>query len=629
MAILRFSASADNTITNAYEENLTTRGTGSNMGRSDILEVFSIFAQQSSNSIEKARILVQFPVTDIKSKRDSGIIPASGSVDFILKLYNAPHADTTPRDFELVVAPVTASWQEGQGLDMVNYSDLTYDQSGSNWINATGNFVSASATITALSKTAGQANTRRLLVSDSDGNSVNFLIDNSISTSTATNIAFGNANANATQFATNIAAAVNLAQAADSLNVVGSSDGATVTLKQVAEGLAGNSANDISGTAVSDSVVTIVSQFSGGDGKWASQGGDYIASEAVTGSFSTGLENLEVDVSDIVEDWIKGSSGGEYNNYGFGIFLQTDYENSTQQSFFTKKFFARESEFYYKRPIIEARWDSSSRDYRGNFFLSSSLMTAAQNLNTLYLYNRPRGVLTNIPSIGEDAIYLSIFSGSADNSAPSDSALILSADGTHVRSAANQVVTGGYVSTGVYSASFAFTGSSTLETIYDVWFSGSNTISNAAAAPIQFQTGSVQVKTQAPDVYGIDQKYVVSITNLKSEYAQDETARFRLYSRLKNWSPNIHTIAKNSPENLIIEDALYKVYRIVDGHEIVSFSTGSTKYSQLSYDVSGNYFDLEMSNFQKGYQYAIKFGFYNDYLSDYVEQPHIFKFRVV
>ena len=36
MGIKRFYATKDNTITNAYANNLTTRGTGSNMGASDI-----------------------------------------------------------------------------------------------------------------------------------------------------------------------------------------------------------------------------------------------------------------------------------------------------------------------------------------------------------------------------------------------------------------------------------------------------------------------------------------------------------------------------------------------------------------------------------------------------------------
>ena len=65
MSILRYTASLDNTITNAFEENLTTRGTGSNMGSSDILETFSIYGQATSSSAEQARILVEFPISQI------------------------------------------------------------------------------------------------------------------------------------------------------------------------------------------------------------------------------------------------------------------------------------------------------------------------------------------------------------------------------------------------------------------------------------------------------------------------------------------------------------------------------------------------------------------------------------
>ena len=89
MAIKKYFAIADNTITNAFEENLTTRGTGSNMGQADILEVFSIYAQQSTSSAELSRALIQFDVTQITSDRTSGAIPESGSVSFYLKLYNS------------------------------------------------------------------------------------------------------------------------------------------------------------------------------------------------------------------------------------------------------------------------------------------------------------------------------------------------------------------------------------------------------------------------------------------------------------------------------------------------------------------------------------------------------------
>ena len=64
MAIKRYFANADNTITNAFQENLVIRATGSNMGQADILETFSIYAQESATSTELARIILQFPVIE-------------------------------------------------------------------------------------------------------------------------------------------------------------------------------------------------------------------------------------------------------------------------------------------------------------------------------------------------------------------------------------------------------------------------------------------------------------------------------------------------------------------------------------------------------------------------------------
>ena len=133
MAIRRYVASSDNTITNAYEMNLSTRGTGSNMGASDVSEVFHIYGQQDSGSLEAARILTQFPIADITTDRAAGTIPASGSVNFYLRMFNARHSETVPRDFELYISAISQSWEEGNGLDMEGYTDLTYDATGSNW----------------------------------------------------------------------------------------------------------------------------------------------------------------------------------------------------------------------------------------------------------------------------------------------------------------------------------------------------------------------------------------------------------------------------------------------------------------------------------------------------------------
>ena len=144
MAIKRYVANADTTITNAFRENLTTRGTASNMGRADTLEVFSIYGQESSGSSELSRILVQFPTTDIATDRTNGVIPASGSVSFYLRMFNAVTPFTVPRNFTLVASAVSGAstnissinfdWQEGQGIDADNYTDVTRDGEGANWI---------------------------------------------------------------------------------------------------------------------------------------------------------------------------------------------------------------------------------------------------------------------------------------------------------------------------------------------------------------------------------------------------------------------------------------------------------------------------------------------------------------
>ena len=136
MAIARYVADADTTITNAFEADLSTRGTGSNMGYADSIEIFSIYGQTSGSagqSQELSRALMRFPITSIVSDRAAGTIPASGSVSFYLRVHNATHPFTLPQDFSLTVTPVSRSWTEGTGLDMDEYKDL----GTANWLRAT------------------------------------------------------------------------------------------------------------------------------------------------------------------------------------------------------------------------------------------------------------------------------------------------------------------------------------------------------------------------------------------------------------------------------------------------------------------------------------------------------------
>tara|TARA_R110002126_G_scaffold46974_2_gene131734 strand:- start:621 stop:2147 length:1527 start_codon:yes stop_codon:yes gene_type:complete len=503
--IKRYFATKDNTITNAFEPDMTTRGTGSNMGQSDILEVFTIYGQASSSSglqRETANILLQFNASQIATDKTSGAISSGSS--FYLKMFNARHSQNLPRDFSLEVLDLTESWQEGLGLNMENYSDLTYDIRGSNWIMRSG------------------------------------------------------------------------------------------------------------------------SQVWGSEGSPESGGAS--GSIIYPASFPIGNENLEIDITSLVNQWVDASK----DNNGVVIRMSSSLAEENR-SYYTKMFFGRNSHNWFERPVLEARWDSATTDDRGAFHLSSSLVTAEDNINTIYLYNYARGRLTNIPSVNTDnkEIMVSIFSGSSDNTGPSGSALQLVVDANSVVSTNDLVVTGGWVSKGIYSASFAYTGSSAIENVYDVWFSGSNSVLAASGSSMQFSTGSIEVKRFSSLQYSYTPKYVFAVSNKNQDYYHDQVHRIRLYAREKNWSPNIYTTATTVPNSLIFNSASYQVSRVVDNKIVIPYNTSSTQATRLSYDVSGNYFDLDCSIFEPNYQYGIKFSIYDPDTLTYEEQPFTYNLRVV
>ena len=521
MSIKRYYADKDATISNAFKQDLSTRATGSNMGESDVLEVFSIYGQASTSSAETARILLEFPVEgtevgEIKGDRDAGTIPVSGSVNFYLKLYNAKHTQTLPISPKFNVAALSQSWTEGTGLDMEEYRH----EGTCNWLEREKE--------TSWDEPGGLFHTAAY----SAGNNL----------------------------------------------------------------------------PLYDTTLT------------------------------NGYDDIEVEITSLVEEWVAGTKP----NYGLAVYLTGSQEaynsnssglNTTsgmlhnlegaQESYYTKKFFGKGSEFFFKRPVIEARWDSTLKDDRGNFFYSSSLADGPSNLNTIYLYNYVRGQLQNIPALAADNyIYVQIFSGSDDNTAPTGSAVNLCPvkQGSLWTTATNNLtyVTGGLHETGIYTASVCMTSAATpLTKVFDVWQN---------ADGLQLHTGSIFPSSlNLNSDYPIP-KYYSNITNLKPTYNPSETARFRLYTRDQNWNPTIYTVAKSAAESGVIESAYYKIYRVVDNLEVLPYGTGSDDHTKLSHDVSGNYFDLDMSMLDTGYMYGIKFVYkIND---DYKEQSEVFKFRV-
>ena len=115
---------------------------------------------------------------------------------------------------------------------------------------------------------------------------------------------------------------------------------------------------------------------------------------------------------------------------------------------------------------------------------------------------------------------------------------------------------------------------------------------------------------------------------MKPIYSRNETARFRTYVREKDWSPTIYTVANATVQNVTVESGSYRIFRVSDNLDVIPFGTGSTLHTQLSFDQTGSYFDLDISILEAGYAYGVKFSYYDGSIGDWVEQPEVFKFRV-
>jgi hypothetical protein len=454
MSIRRFYSIKGSTITDAFEYDLSTRSTTANMGRSDVLECFTVYNQDGSGSNEIARIIIQFDMLSVWQGIYSGSIPSSST--YYLKMSNVAHRETLPTNYNLELYMVSgSSWTGGNGLDMELY---TYSGSGVSWYSAS---------------------------------------------------------------------------------------------------------NETAGTA------------------WQTAGGDYYNSPAISQSFTNGDEDLEVNITSACNKWIENAaSGSNRANYGLIIKFPSGSENG-QESYYVKKFFSSGSQYYFKRPYIEARFDDAITDDRGNFYASSSLVSDIKN--KLYFYNNPRGNYVNVPTVPLTVVFFDEKN-----------------NGNRISADEGTSVTASLETTGKYYITCSVNTSE--EIIYDRWYDGNS---------ICVHTGTIDVNSLAASTNSSVDEYVITISKLKSVYKRNETnARFDLFVRKKDWSPTIYTVANATVENKIIENAFYQVKRSIDGLTIIDFNDDSKESAtKLSYDSGGNYFNLDMTMFEPDYLYEIIFAF--------------------
>lgn len=624
MSIKRFKSTKDNTITDAFKADLTGRGTSGSMGASDILEVFSIHAQANESSLEKSRIIIEFPVDEISTKRASAEIPKSGSVSFKLKMFNAEHSQTTPSQYWLSAHPILQSWTEGSGMDMEAYlnegvSNWYTANTGDDWTTAGGTYPDPSLMHLDENNAPMSFPSEYTQYFDNGTESVdmditefveNWIVEQEGNAVAATGslFFFGNPSSGET---------ITLYSTSGEYKMIQFSTSSLLEKNTLYVDIKGT--YDLTAAELNTKINTLVPGLftSTIDGSDASK---IHFTQSVAGIYGNTILSASTDVGKTLGHFAGGK--GTKNN-GLLIKLSGSFEDGTNsKSYYTKKFFSRTSQFYMKRPLIEAQIDDANKDDRGNFYRETVRASDADNLNTIYLYNRVRGEMKDLPGLSNGLLSVSLYSGSTgdilDSTGGGQKQSVKISGGSSAT-----IVSAGYISgqPGVYSASFAYAGN--LDTLYDQWYTGTTAGSNLKI----YSSGSIGVKPSVTDAEYASPSFVVNISNLKPSYNTNERALFRVYTRNKNWKPNVYTVASQAAPVDIINDGFYKVKRVADNLDVISYSTGSTpSYSGLSYDVNGSYFELDMSILEPNYLYEISF--LRKEGSEYIEQKERFKFRI-
>lgn len=420
----------DNVITDVVING--TSKTGSNQGQNETLELFVLPVASSSADFGKSRILLYFDLSTLSASVASGDIP-SGSLEFKLRMKNAQHAETVPSSFDVVVYPLSKSWDEGRGL--AAFDEGMNDSGFSNWDDAT-------------------------------------------------------------------------------------------------------------------SLIA-----------WDLTGSDFITNFSGTQHFDFGNEDLEVDVTSIVGEWITGS----LTDKQFGFLLKyIDAHETGSLELFNKKFFSRHAHRPDRLPRLEVLWSDFIQDDRENIHYDTT--------GSLYYYR----LINGFPQNAGSTVFVDILDSGSN---------------------AVQTITASLAETGIYHASGVFVTSSLSTDIYrDVWFTDNE----------QLFTGTFEPSFSSGSSFFDFENIVITLPNLRNKYERDQEIFIRVNARPTNYKPAVVKSGSMDIENLFLKEALYEIVNDETNEVIVPFSTGNVSFSKLSYDKDGNYFKARINNLAPSGLYRVK-----------------------
>lgn len=315
---------------------------------------------------------------------------------------------------------------------------------------------------------------------------------------------------------------------------------------------------------------------------WVTLGGDFIASPSASAHFDTGNEDLDVDVTALVNGWLSGT----FSNNGLMLKMTASIESDLNfGNYYVKKFYSRQSDYLDRVPYIEARVTDYLRDDRANMLWGRS--------GTLYLYNIVGGQYQDLAT---QNVYVYV---------QDSSGTLLSLTASHG-------------TTGIYSASFALpTGSYSGSLFFDKWGSGS----------FAFSTGTFAFASNSP-VQTVTQNLLTArIRNLQDEYLPEDVPVFEVLFRKRPHTLPVLQTASLGPVPYMVENAYYAIENDSTRERVIPFGTGSQQETKLSYGANGNTFKLFMTNLHSRNVYRIIFMVVEQGRKQVIDQG--FRFKVV
>ena len=346
---------------------------------------------------------------------------------------------------------------------------------------------------------------------------------------------------------------------------------------------------------------------------WAEGGStsDSIDTAIATQTFTTGLEDLEMDITTFVKDHWADPSGTP--NHGFMLKYTSAIETDTK-SYFVKRFSSRHTRNPLLRPRLESSWTSYCEDDHLNFEEGKE--------NKLILRNYVNGVPTNVPANTTSGVRLRLSwpdldTGTWLRTMQKDSAQVNSTD-----SVVAQKSIAGIVQTGVYEAKITPNYLQTSEAVLKdhLVASGSLLIQeqwdyvDADTGNIKLlHSGSLTLHNPLATKNAAPTDYRFSLLDVKSIYESSESPTVRLFVRDRNLANEPVRIPIQLPSKIICK-AYYQIKDTNNFNVLVPFSdllATPDESTRLSRDSEGMYFKFPVSVLPRGRTYTIDIGYYD------------------